>query len=85
MQRLLNLWLDHFGKPNIGSRDTETSRILRKKSGISVTCHRFRHTMATQLLNTDADLASIQEILGHAKVMYHRQSRWLELWTAQSG
>ena len=39
-----------------------------KKSGITVTCHRFRHTMATQLLNADADLVSIQEILGHTKI-----------------
>ena len=39
-----------------------------KKSGIPVTCHRLRHTMATQLLNADADIVSIQEILGHTKI-----------------
>jgi len=39
-----------------------------KISGIPITCHRLRHTMATQLLNADADLVSIQEILGHTKI-----------------
>ena len=39
-----------------------------KISGIAVTCHRLRHTMATQLLNAYADLVSIQEILGHTKI-----------------
>jgi len=39
-----------------------------RMSGIPVTCHRLRHTMATQLLNANADLVSIQEILGHTKI-----------------
>ena len=39
-----------------------------KKCGVSVSCHRLRHTMATQLLNADADLVSIQDILGHSGV-----------------
>lgn len=39
-----------------------------KISGVLVTCHRLRHTMATQLLNANADLVSIQEILGHSKI-----------------
>jgi site-specific recombinase XerD len=39
-----------------------------EKCGVPVTCHRLRHTMATQLLNANADLVSIQEILGHTKI-----------------
>ena len=39
-----------------------------KISSVLVTCHRLRHTMATQLLNANADLVSIQEILGHTKI-----------------
>ena len=39
-----------------------------RKSGLSVSCHRLRHTFATQLLNADAGLATIQDLLGHGQI-----------------
>ncbi len=39
-----------------------------KKIGIPVSCHHLRHTMATQLLNADADIVTIQDLLGHSRV-----------------
>jgi len=35
-----------------------------KKAGFKVTCHQLRHTMATQMLNADADLVTIQDLFG---------------------
>jgi len=39
-----------------------------QKTGIQVSCHHLRHTMATQLLNADAALVTIQDLLGHSKI-----------------
>jgi len=39
-----------------------------RKSELNVSCHRLRHTMATQLLNADAALATIQDLLGHGQI-----------------
>ena len=39
-----------------------------RKSSLEVSCHWLRHTMATQLLNADADLATIQDLLGHDQI-----------------
>ncbi len=46
-------------------------RLLRYRnaSGVSLTCHRLRHTFANDLLSVDTPVTSIQALLGH---------RWLE-------
>ena len=39
-----------------------------KKSGIQVSCHQLRHTMATTLLNAGADVVTLQYLLGHRRI-----------------
>jgi site-specific recombinase XerD len=39
-----------------------------RKSRLKVSCHQLRHTMATQLLNADAALVTIQDLLGHGQI-----------------
>jgi len=40
-----------------------------KRSGVKASCHSLRHTMATQMLNADTRLTTIQVLLGHDNIM----------------
>ena len=46
-----------------------------RKSSLDVSCHRLRHTMATQLLNADAGLATIHNLLGHGQRKQTKKAR----------
>jgi site-specific recombinase XerD len=46
----------------------ETSEYYGRQARLKVSCHQLRHTMATQLLNADAALVTIQDLLGHTRI-----------------
>ncbi|WP_428086824.1 tyrosine-type recombinase/integrase [Candidatus Thioglobus sp.] len=41
---------------------------LSKKTGIKVSPHRFRHTMATKIANNGGNIIALQNILGHSNI-----------------
>ena len=56
---------DFKGKPISVRGIQKRMEYYAKKTGLWVSCHRLRHTMATQLLNADAEVETIQDLLGH--------------------
>jgi site-specific recombinase XerD len=59
----------HKGKPLSIRGIQHRFKYYARKTGVNLTCHRLRHTMATQLLNADAMLVSVQELLGHNNII----------------
>jgi integrase/recombinase XerD len=64
------LFLTNEGESFSPNRMTQLVRNYVKAAGIpkSGSCHLFRHTMATVLLEAGADIRHIQEMLGHVKL-----------------
>lgn len=64
------VFLNHRGRPLSRMGAWRIVRTYVEKAGIArrVTPHTFRHTFATHLLEGGADLASVQEMLGHADI-----------------
>ena len=65
------LFVSQFGKPLCGRA---ISRMLARtlgKAGLSgrgITPHKLRHTFATHLIRSGADIRTVQELLGHADI-----------------
>ncbi len=58
----------HRGKPISVRGIQKRIEYYAKKTELEISCHHLRHTMATQLLNADAALVTIQDLLGHSRI-----------------
>lgn len=58
----------HKGKPISVRGIQKRIEYYSRQSGVTISCHNLRHTMATQLLNAGADVVTIQQLLGHSKI-----------------
>jgi len=56
------------GKPLLVRGIQHRMKHYARKAGLKACCHQLRHTMATQLLNADADIVTIQDLLGHTRI-----------------
>jgi len=56
---------DYKGQPISVRGIQKRMEYYANKTGLRISCHHLRHTMATQLLNADAQVESIQDLLGH--------------------
>ena len=58
----------HKGSPLSVRGIQKRAEYYSDKSGVHVSCHQLRHTMATDLLNAGADILTIQYLLGHSRI-----------------
>lgn len=59
---------DYKGQPISVRGIQKRMEYYARKTGLKISCHHLRHTMATQLLNADAKLVTIQDLLGHTRI-----------------
>lgn len=64
----------HRGKPISVRGVQKRFEYYAKKSGVPISCHQLLHTMATQLLNADTALVSIQDLLSHTRIKTKQRS-----------
>jgi integrase/recombinase XerD len=64
------LFLTQYGEPFHPDAMSNLARdlIAQANLGKSGSCHTFRHTMATLMLDNGADIRYIQQMLGHAEI-----------------
>jgi integrase/recombinase XerD len=65
-----NVFLTRRGRPLRSNRLTELAHRYVNQANVGKTgsCHLFRHTMATLMLDGGADVRYVQEMLGHAQL-----------------
>jgi len=65
------LWLNRFGRRLSSRWVFETVAAAAKRAGLDapLTPHGLRHSFATHLLDRGADLRTVQELLGHARLV----------------